>query len=564
LAELCAAAAGAQAAGAAKGLAEAVAAVLAASDVEAAENNAVEAAGRALDIVDRCLRVGGPGFLGALSREAGFFSALSVWLRRRSSGSASHSGRAAAGSSPTSSAPGSLGGSAAAVSRGLQLSREWADLFVPQREEMPEFQQLYRDVRREVQGFPGDACWGALETKDLNKLKGVKENLGMLRELHEANKKTVSQAGRAFTVHATLNGSLTQNLCGQCSQARAFVAEGLERALSETQGEGASPAELLTLLDEIDDLLPKLGWREGIPQRSKGARRRSVTCLSGPGSSEHPARTPVRKRLSNFWLEDTEISEAMLDQHIGQGAAAELELWEEPRPGKALLVLDLDFTLADFTPFTLPDGTFELEDPEAIKRPHVEEFLAGAYRDFDLCVWSRTSPEALEAKLDLLGWLDHPDFAWALVLDKTHMLEVAVGMRGAPSVLNSPVKPLGVIWAFCEAHCDGVWGPLNTLHVDDTPLNFLLNPRSGLTCSVWEAPDEDTFHSEGFEDPDTELQALGLYLSCTLDEANGEVGARDHNGWELQGEALLRQHASTLQTGEAGAGAEGAAPQVPR
>ena len=35
-------------------------------------------------------------------------------------------------------------------------------------------------------------------------------------------------------------------------------------------------------------------------------------------------------------------------------------------------------------------------------------------------------------------------------------------------------------------------------------------------------------------------------------------------GDQLQGEALLRQHASTLQAGEAGAGAEGAAPQVPR
>ena len=61
-------------------------------------------------------------------------------------------------------------------------------------------------------GFPGELCWGSAAADDLKKLKGLKENLAMLRELHEANKKTVSQAGRAFRVHATLNGGLTQSL----------------------------------------------------------------------------------------------------------------------------------------------------------------------------------------------------------------------------------------------------------------------------------------------------------------------------------------------------------------
>ena len=491
------------------------------------------AAARALDLADRCLRAGSPAFLAAFSREAHFFSALSAWLRQRASGGVSPSGRPPP-----------------AAQRGLQLSREWADLFTPQREELPEFQQLYREVRREVPGFPGELCWGSAAADDLKKLKGLKENLGMLRELHEANKKTVSQAGRAFRVHATLNGGLTQSLCGQCSQARAFLAETLERA----DPGGASPAELLTLLDEIDDLLPKLGWRDGIPQRSKGARRRSVTCVA-------PSVLKPRKRLSSFWLEDSDISEAMLDQHIAAAAASgegELGLWEEPRPGKALLVLDLDYTLADFTPFTQPDGTFDLEDPEAIKRPYVESFLAAAYRDWDLCVWSRTSPEALETKLDLLGWLDHPDFCWTLVLDRTHMIEVSVGARGAPSAISSPVKPLRLIWDSCET--EGAYGPANTLHVDDTPLNFLLNPRNGVTCSVWEAPDEDMFQSEGFEDPDEELRMLGLYLDEAL--RRGPLDEQDNEGWERLGEKLLREELQCAAGTRAGpeAGGEGPAP----
>ena len=517
---------------AAKGLAEAVAGALGAQG-GAPEQEAAAAAARALDLADRCLRAGSPAFLSALSREASFFSALSAWLRRRASGGASPSGR------PPPASP--------AAQRGLQLSREWADLFTPQREELPEFQQLYRDVRREVPGFPGELCWGSAAADDLKKLKGLKENLAMLRELHEANKKTVSQAGRAFRVHATLNGGLTQSLCAQCSQTRAFLAETLERA----DPGGASPAELLTLLDEIDDLLPKLGWRDGIPQRSKGARRRSVTCAA-------PSALKPRKRLSSFWLEDSDISEAMLDQHIAAAeASGELSLWEEPRPGKALLVLDLDYTLADFTPFTQPDGTFDLEDPEAIKRPRVESFLAGAYRDWDLCVWSRTSPEALETKLDLLGWLDHPDFCWTLVLDRTHMIEVSVGARGAPSAISSPVKPLRLIWDSEETQ--GAYGPANTLHVDDTPLNFLLNPRNGVTCSVWEAPDEDTFQSEGFEDPDEELRMLGLYLNEAL--RRGPLDEQDNEGWERLGEKLLREEEQDAagKGAEVGAGA-GAGP----
>ena len=66
----------------------------------------------------------------------------------------------------------------------------------------------------------------------------------------------------------------------------------------------------------------------------------------------------------------------------------------DPREGKPLMVLDLDHTLLDFNRKALeqPRGGAggaagdAQRDAEAMKRPHMDEFLTTVYRHYDLVV----------------------------------------------------------------------------------------------------------------------------------------------------------------------------------
>jgi len=56
----------------------------------------------------------------------------------------------------------------------------------------------------------------------------------------------------------------------------------------------------------------------------------------------------------------------------------------ERRPGKLLLVLDLDHTLLDFSKHS--NDAAALANPHVMKRPHMDEFLATCYEHYDLVV----------------------------------------------------------------------------------------------------------------------------------------------------------------------------------
>ncbi|KAF6769015.1 hypothetical protein AHF37_12689 [Paragonimus kellicotti] len=65
------------------------------------------------------------------------------------------------------------------------------------------------------------------------------------------------------------------------------------------------------------------------------------------------------------------------------------------RPGKRLLVLDVDYTIFDhLTP---------AESARQLARPYLYEFLKRAYVDFDIVIWSATSMTWILAKLSQLG-----------------------------------------------------------------------------------------------------------------------------------------------------------------
>jgi ubiquitin-like domain-containing CTD phosphatase 1 len=81
-----------------------------------------------------------------------------------------------------------------------------------------------------------------------------------------------------------------------------------------------------------------------------------------------------------------------------------------PRPGKKLLVLDLDYTLYD--------------PKRRSQRPFMHEFLKAVYRHFDLAIWSQTSWSRLEAKISDIGLLTHPFYRIAFVLDVSSMFSI--------------------------------------------------------------------------------------------------------------------------------------------
>jgi ubiquitin-like domain-containing CTD phosphatase 1 len=70
-----------------------------------------------------------------------------------------------------------------------------------------------------------------------------------------------------------------------------------------------------------------------------------------------------------------------------------IHIMNPPRPGKPLLVLDLDHTLLDFSSRQLQSAapTAGEHVASSMKRPYMNEFLTTCYRHFDLVVWSQTS-----------------------------------------------------------------------------------------------------------------------------------------------------------------------------
>ena len=171
--------------------------------------------------------------------------------------------------------------------------------------------------------------------------------------------------------------------------------------------------------------------------------------------------------------------------------------WITPaRPGKPLLVLDLDHALLDYS-------AHEDVPPETFKRPGMDAFLSSVYREYDLVVWSQTSWRWLETKLTELGMLSNPEYKICFVLDKTSMFRIT---SSKPSKTGTKweefrhyVKPLELIWAKCAP----AWTAENTLHVDDLSRNFALNPKSGVKCRAYYRKDRAT---------DQELGLLAAYL----------------------------------------------------
>ncbi|KAF8077779.1 NLI interacting factor-like phosphatase-domain-containing protein [Lyophyllum atratum] len=160
------------------------------------------------------------------------------------------------------------------------------------------------------------------------------------------------------------------------------------------------------------------------------------------------------------------------------------------RPGKKLLVLDIDYsaTMCRNLTYCYPSNIFTAIldtkpltsgtlPPAECARPLLHEFLEAIYPYYDICIWSQTSWIWLETKLVELGMIGS-DRNYQAVLDKTCMFTVFTERDGKP--WTHSVKALQIIWNKFPQY-----NATNTIHVDDLSRNFALNPKEGLKIQAF-------------------------------------------------------------------------------
>lgn len=182
-----------------------------------------------------------------------------------------------------------------------------------------------------------------------------------------------------------------------------------------------------------------------------------------------------------------------------------IKMINEPRPGKKLLVLDIDYTLFDHR--SSAESGYEL------MRPYLHEFLTSAYEDYDIVIWSATSMKWIEEKMKLLGVSTHNDYKIMFHLDSLAMISIHTPKYGV-----FDVKPLGVIWGKFNQYSSK-----NTIMFDDIRRNFLMNPQTGLKIRPFRQAHLN-------RSCDTELLRLAKYLReiALLDDFT----SLNHKHWE--------------------------------
>ncbi|KAI4318801.1 hypothetical protein MLD38_032468 [Melastoma candidum] len=203
-------------------------------------------------------------------------------------------------------------------------------------------------------------------------------------------------------------------------------------------------------------------------------------------------------------IKDKEINKQKLARRI---SLYKIELKNPCRPGKKLLVLDIDYTLFDHRSTA--------ENPLQLMRPYLHEFLTAAYSEYDIMIWSATSMKWVELKMGQLGVLTNPNYKITALLDHMAMITVQSDSHGI-----FDCKPLGLIWAqFPE-----FYSSKNTIMFDDLKRNFVMNPQNGLTIRPFRKAHQS-------RESDQELVKLTQYLLAIADL--DDLSGLDHRNWEF-------------------------------
>ncbi|TXT15870.1 hypothetical protein VHUM_00373 [Vanrija humicola] len=240
---------------------------------------------------------------------------------------------------------------------------------------------------------------------------------------------------------------------------------------------GVKPNAKFTLVGTPEHL--RFKEREGPPPPDEFDIAYSSARPSGARKLIPPAEDPRNKR---------QVEKIIIKYPI--------TVMNEPREGKGLLVLDLDYTMVDSRP--LLDGALP---PLECARPGLHDFLERVYPFYDIVVWSQTSWMWLESKLVELGVLGGEGrYKICFVADRTTMFPI-FSERGG-KMIKHEVKPLAYFWASFPQ-----WSPKNTIHIDDLARNFALNPGEGLKIRAYKGAGT----ADGLRD--RELDKLGAYLT---------------------------------------------------
>lgn len=183
-----------------------------------------------------------------------------------------------------------------------------------------------------------------------------------------------------------------------------------------------------------------------------------------------------------------------------------INILNEPRKGKKLLVLDVDYTLFDHVSHA--------EKATELMRPYLHEFLTDAYENYDIVIWSATSYKWIEVKMSELGVTKNANYKIAFFLDCNAMINVYIPEHGLLDV-----KPLKVIWDKFPDY----YSAKNTIMFDDIKRNFLMNPQNGLRIVPYK-----NAHSN--REVDKELYKLTLYLKKINDLE--DLCQLKHKYWE--------------------------------
>eukprot|EP01094_Clydonella_sp_ATCC50884_P011059 TRINITY_DN20858_c0_g1_i1.p1 TRINITY_DN20858_c0_g1~~TRINITY_DN20858_c0_g1_i1.p1 ORF type:complete len:366 (+),score=103.67 TRINITY_DN20858_c0_g1_i1:146-1099(+) len=176
----------------------------------------------------------------------------------------------------------------------------------------------------------------------------------------------------------------------------------------------------------------------------------------------------------------------------------------DPRPGKKLLVLDIDYTLFDHRSTA--------QHPLDLRRPHLIPFLEKAFSDYDIAIWSATNLSWIKLKMDELQVSTCTTFSLLAYFDYKAMITVQSQEFGVKDV-----KPLAVVWANYP-----MYGPHNTIMFDDIRRNFFMNPQNGLRIHA--------FRQAALSQDDDHLLRLSRYLEliAPLDS----FSHLDHRRWK--------------------------------
>lgn len=142
------------------------------------------------------------------------------------------------------------------------------------------------------------------------------------------------------------------------------------------------------------------------------------------------APTDLPEVVNDLDIEDEEIAIESQEIYLAKIAKRikdyRIKMLSEPRPGKKLLVLDIDYTLFDHRS--------SAETGAELMRPYLHEFLISAYENYDIVIWSATGMKWIEEKMKLLGVSTNPNYKILFYLDSLAMISVHTPKYGVVDV----------------------------------------------------------------------------------------------------------------------------------